>query len=84
MSKPSWLHQSGKDREEALENNKEAIKACIAALEGDNLEIPKDHFDAMLVAYSGERDQVAPEYAGVATGHFLQHWQESGGRFPQF
>ena len=56
MSKPSRLHQSGKDREEALENIKEAIEACIAALEGDNLEIPKDHFDAMLAAYSGERD----------------------------
>ena len=53
MSRPSRLHQSGKDREEALENIKKAIEACIAALEGDNLEIPKDHFDAMLVAYSG-------------------------------
>ncbi len=40
----------GKNRGEALENIKEAIQAYIAALEEDNLAIPEDHFDAMLVA----------------------------------
>ena len=39
----------GKNREEALVNIKDAIEAYIAALEEDNLEIPEDHFEAMLV-----------------------------------
>ena len=47
-SLPGCISQ-GKSRTEALENIKEAIGAYIAALEEDNLEIPEDHFEAMLV-----------------------------------
>lgn len=49
LSLPGCISQ-GKNREEALENIRDAIKSYIAALEEDNLEIPEDHFDAMLVA----------------------------------
>ena len=48
-SLPGCISQ-GKNREEALVNIKDAIEAYIAALEEDNLEIPEDHFEAMLVA----------------------------------
>ena len=48
-SLPGCISQ-GKNRAEALENIKQAIEAYIAALEEDNLEIPEDRFDAMLVA----------------------------------
>ena len=48
-SLPGCISQ-GKGREEALENIKEAIDAYIAALQEDNLEIPEDRFEAMLVA----------------------------------
>ena len=40
----------GKNRVEALENIREAIQAYIAALEEDNLEVPEDRFEAMLIA----------------------------------
>lgn len=40
----------GKSRVEALENIREAIQSYIAALEEDNLEVPEDRFEAMLVA----------------------------------
>ena len=48
-SLPGCISQ-GKGREEALENIEEAIDAYIAALQEDNLEIPEDRFEAMLVA----------------------------------
>jgi predicted RNase H-like HicB family nuclease len=40
----------GKTKEEAIANIKEAINGYIAALEEDNLQVPEDHFDALLVA----------------------------------
>lgn len=49
LSLPGCISQ-GKSREEALVNIKESIEPYIAALEEDNLEIPEDHFKAMLVA----------------------------------
>ncbi|MFQ5661336.1 MAG: type II toxin-antitoxin system HicB family antitoxin [Gammaproteobacteria bacterium] len=48
-SLPGCISQ-GQTREEALENIKEAIQGYIAALEEDNLSIPEEHFDTMLVA----------------------------------
>jgi predicted RNase H-like HicB family nuclease len=40
----------GKTRESAVENIKEAIEGHIAALKEDGLKIPKEHFDAMVIA----------------------------------
>ena len=40
----------GKTREEAVANIKEAIKGYIAALKEDNLPVPEEHFDTMVVA----------------------------------
>ena len=48
-SLPGCISQ-GKNHEEALKNIKGAIESYIAALEEDNLGIPEDHFDVMLVA----------------------------------
>ena len=48
-SLPGCISQ-GKNCEEALKNIKEAIQAYIAALEEDNIQIPEDHCEAMLVA----------------------------------
>ena len=48
-SLPGCISQ-GKNRAEALDNIKDAIDAYISALEEDNLEIPEDRFEAMLVA----------------------------------
>jgi len=39
-----------KGKEEAIENIKEAIQGYIAALKEDNLVIPEDRLDALLVA----------------------------------
>ena len=47
-SLPGCISQ-GKSRKEALDNIKGAIEAYIATLEEDNLEIPEEHFDAVLV-----------------------------------
>ncbi len=47
-SLPGCISQ-GKDRENALENIKEAIEGYIAALEEDGLSVPEDHFNTMLV-----------------------------------
>ena len=49
LSLPGCISQA-KNREEALKNIKDAIESYIAALEEDNLEIPEDHFDFMLIA----------------------------------
>ncbi len=48
-SLPGCLSQ-GQTREEAVSNIKEAIHVYIAALEEDNLPVPEEHFDAMVVA----------------------------------
>jgi len=40
----------GQTREEAVSNIREAIAGYIAALREDNLPVPEDHFDALLVA----------------------------------
>ena len=48
-SLPGCISQ-GKTREEAITNIKEAIAGYIAALKEDNLPIPDEHFDAMVVA----------------------------------
>jgi predicted RNase H-like HicB family nuclease len=48
-SLPGCISQ-GKTREEAIANIKEAIKGYIAALKEDNLSVPEEHFDTMVVA----------------------------------
>jgi predicted RNase H-like HicB family nuclease len=48
-SLPGCISQ-GKTKGEAIENAKEAIRAYIVALEEDNLTVPEDKFDALLVA----------------------------------
>jgi predicted RNase H-like HicB family nuclease len=40
----------GKSKEEAINNIKEAIEGYVAALEEDNLPVPKEKFDALMVA----------------------------------
>ncbi len=48
-SLPGCISQ-GKTREEAIENAKEAIRGYVAALREDNLTVPEDKFEALLVA----------------------------------
>ncbi len=48
-SLPGCISQ-GKDKAEALENIREAIRGYIAALEEDNLLVPEERFEALLVA----------------------------------
>ena len=48
-SLPGCVSQ-GKTKEEAIANVKEAIGGYIAALKEDGLPVPKDHFNALLVA----------------------------------
>lgn len=48
-SLPGCISQ-GKTKEEALTNVKEAIELYIETLEEENLPVPNDGFDAMLVA----------------------------------
>jgi len=48
-SLPGCVSQ-GKTKEEAIENAKEAIRGYIATLKEDGLPVPKDHFNALLVA----------------------------------
>ena len=48
-SLPGCISQ-GKDKEEVIQNIKEAIRGYIAALEEDGLPVPEDHFDTLLVA----------------------------------
>ena len=48
-SLPGCITQ-GKTKEEAIANIKEAIEGYIAALLEDNLPVPEDHFDALMVA----------------------------------
>lgn len=48
-SLPGCISQ-GKTREEAIANIKEAINGYIAALKEDDLPVPDEKFDAMVVA----------------------------------
>ena len=48
-SLPGCISQGG-TKEEAITNIKEAIEGFNVALEEDGLSVPKDTFDAMLVA----------------------------------
>lgn len=48
-SLPGCVSQ-GKTREEAIANAREAIEAYIAVLEEDDLPVPPDSFEAMVVA----------------------------------
>lgn len=48
-SLPGCISQ-GSTREEAVANIKEAILGYVASLEEDNLPVPEDRFEAMLVA----------------------------------
>ena len=48
-SLPGCISQ-GKSREEAIANIKEAIAGYITALKEDNLPIPEEHFDTMVIA----------------------------------
>ncbi|MCS7066279.1 MAG: type II toxin-antitoxin system HicB family antitoxin [Fimbriimonadales bacterium] len=40
----------GRTKEEALQNIREAIQGYIAALQEDNLPVPEERFEAILVA----------------------------------
>jgi predicted RNase H-like HicB family nuclease len=48
-SLPGCVSQ-GKTREEAITNIREAIQGYIAALEEDHLPVPKERFEALVVA----------------------------------
>ena len=48
-SLPGCISQ-GKTKEEAIVNIKEAIGAYTAALQEDDLPVPEEHFEAVLVA----------------------------------
>lgn len=48
-SLPGCISQ-GKTREEVIANIKEAIQGYITALKEDNLPVPEEHFDAMVIA----------------------------------
>jgi predicted RNase H-like HicB family nuclease len=48
-SLPGCVSQ-GKTKEEAISNIREAIQGYVSALQEDNLPVPPEHFDTMLVA----------------------------------
>lgn len=48
-SLPGCVSQ-GRTREEVISNIKEAIEGYIAALEGEGLPVPEEHFETLLVA----------------------------------
>ncbi len=48
-SLPGCVSQ-GQDKEEAIANIREAIEGYVAALKEDNLPIPEDRFEALVVA----------------------------------
>jgi predicted RNase H-like HicB family nuclease len=48
-SLPGCVSQ-GKTKEEAIANIREAIQGYVSALQEDNLPVPPEHFDTMLVA----------------------------------
>jgi len=49
LSLPGCISQ-GKTKEEATANIKEAIEAYITVLEEDNLPVPEDSFESILIA----------------------------------
>jgi len=48
-SLPGCITQ-GRTKKDAVENMKEAIEVYILALRDDNLPVPEDHLDALLMA----------------------------------
>ncbi|MCK5595601.1 type II toxin-antitoxin system HicB family antitoxin [bacterium] len=48
-SLPGCVSQ-GKTKEKAIENIKEAVEGYVVTLEEDGLQVPEEHFDAMVVA----------------------------------
>lgn len=48
-SLPGCISQ-GSTKEDAVSNIKEAIRGYVAALEEDNLPVPEERFDAMMLA----------------------------------
>ena len=48
-SLPGCISQ-GKTKEEAIENIKEAISGYIKSLDEDNIPIPEENFEALLIA----------------------------------
>lgn len=48
-SLPGCISQ-GKTKEEAIANIREAIEGYVLSLQADNLPVPPEHFDTMLVA----------------------------------
>lgn len=48
-SLPGCISQ-GKTREETIENIKEAIEGYVEALNQDNLPVPKENYETMMVA----------------------------------
>jgi predicted RNase H-like HicB family nuclease len=48
-SLPGCISQ-GKTKEDAIRNIREAIELYVEALEEDGIDVPEDHFDALLVA----------------------------------
>ncbi len=48
-SLPGCVSQ-GKTKEEAIANIREAIEGYVAALKEDNLPVPEEHFEAILIA----------------------------------
>ncbi len=48
-SLPGCISQ-GKNKDEAIENIKEAIREYITTLEEDNLPVPEENFEAFLIA----------------------------------
>jgi predicted RNase H-like HicB family nuclease len=48
-SLPGCISQ-GRDKQEAIANFREAIRGYVAALEDENLPVPEDRFEALLLA----------------------------------
>ena len=48
-SLPGCISQ-GKTKEKAIENIKEAVEGYVVTLKEDALQVPEEHFDAMVVA----------------------------------
>jgi predicted RNase H-like HicB family nuclease len=48
-SLPGCVSQ-GESREQAIVNIREAIEGYVLALQDDKLEVPQEHFDALVVA----------------------------------
>ena len=48
-SLPGCISQ-GRTREEAVKNIKEAIEGYVEALKQDGLQVPEEHYEAMMVA----------------------------------